>query len=54
MHGVLKSMLSGDARKHLDIELIRAIKQRTRIFMTLHGGSDTADAPICAERSPRA
>jgi fructose-bisphosphate aldolase class II len=46
MHGVLKSMLSGDARKHLDIELIRAIKQRTRIFMTLHGGSDTADADL--------
>ena len=26
MHGVLKSMLSGDARKHLNIERIRAIK----------------------------
>ena len=46
MHGVLKSMLSGDARKHLDIERIRAIKERTRIFMTLHGGSDTADADL--------
>jgi len=46
MHGVLKSMLSGDSRKHLDIERIRAIKQRTRIFMTLHGGSDTADADL--------
>jgi fructose-bisphosphate aldolase, class II len=46
MHGVLKSMLSGDARKHLDIERIRAIKDRTRIFMTLHGGSDTADADL--------
>jgi fructose-bisphosphate aldolase class II len=44
MHGVLKSMVSGGARKHLDIERIRAIKERTRIFMTLHGGSDTADA----------
>ena len=46
MHGVLKSMLSGDVRKHLDIERIRAIKERTRIFMTLHGGSDTADADL--------
>jgi fructose-bisphosphate aldolase, class II len=46
MHGVLKSMLRGDARKHLDIELIRAIKERARIFMTLHGGSDTADADL--------
>jgi len=48
MHGVLKSMLSGDARKHLDIERIRAIKERARIFMTLHGGSDTADADFRA------
>ena len=46
MHGVLKSMLTGDARKHLDIERIQAIKERTRIFMTLHGGSDTADADL--------
>jgi fructose-bisphosphate aldolase class II len=46
MHGVLKSMLSGGARKHLDIERIRAIKERTRIFMTLHGGSDTADGDL--------
>jgi fructose-bisphosphate aldolase class II len=30
----------------LDIERIRAIKERTRIFMTLHGGSDTADADL--------
>jgi fructose-bisphosphate aldolase class II len=48
MHGVLKSMLSGDDRKHLNIERIRAIKERTRIFMTLHGGSDTADADLRA------
>ncbi len=48
MHGVLKSMLSGEARKHLNIERIRAIKERTRIFMTLHGGSDTADVDLRA------
>jgi len=46
MHGVLKSMLSGDERKHLDIGRIRAIKQATRMPMTLHGGSDTADADL--------
>jgi fructose-bisphosphate aldolase, class II len=46
MHGVLKSMLSGDTRKHLDIARIQAIKDRTRMFMTLHGGSDTADADL--------
>jgi len=46
MHGVLKSMLSGELRKHLDIARIRAIKERTGIFMTLHGGSDTADADL--------
>jgi len=46
MHGVLKSMLSGDARKHLNVERIRSIKGRVRIFMTLHGGSDTADADL--------
>src|SRR5580698_1775663 len=48
MHGVLKSMLSGDTRKHLNIERIRAIKERKQIFMTLHGGSDTADADLRA------
>jgi fructose-bisphosphate aldolase class II len=46
MHGVLKSMLSGDAKKRLNIERIRAIKERTRIFMTLHGASDTADGDL--------
>ena len=43
MHGMLKSMLTGGIRKRLDIERIRAIKAETRIFMTLHGASGTAD-----------
>lgn len=43
MHGMLKSMVSGDARKRLDIERIRAIKANARIFMTLHGASGTDD-----------
>lgn len=43
MHGMLKSMVAGEARKRLDIERIRAIKAETRIFMTLHGASGTDD-----------
>jgi ketose-bisphosphate aldolase len=43
MHGMLKSMIAGDARKRLDIERIRAIKESTGIFMTLHGASGTDD-----------
>jgi len=43
MHGLLKSMVDGDAKKRLDIERIRAIKAATRIFMTLHGASGTDD-----------
>jgi fructose-bisphosphate aldolase class II len=43
MHGMLKSMVAGNARKRLDIQRIRAIKAEARIFMTLHGGSGTAD-----------
>ena len=43
MHGMLKSMVAGDAKKRLDIERIREIKAATRIFMTLHGGSGTDD-----------
>lgn len=47
MHGMLKSMVTGDAKKHLDIERIRAIKAATSgIFMTLHGGSGTDDNDI--------
>jgi fructose-bisphosphate aldolase, class II len=43
MHGMLKSMVAGKTRKRLDIERIRAIKEETRIFMTLHGASGTDD-----------
>jgi fructose-bisphosphate aldolase, class II len=43
MHGMLKSMVAGDAKKHLDIERIRAIREATHMFMTLHGASGTAD-----------
>jgi fructose-bisphosphate aldolase, class II len=46
MHGMLKSMVTGDVRKRLDIERIRAIKTEARVFMTLHGGSGTADEDL--------
>jgi fructose-bisphosphate aldolase, class II len=43
MHGLLPSMVRGETQKRLNIELIKQIKQKTRIFLTLHGGSGTAD-----------
>ena len=43
MHGMLTSMVSGEAQKHLDINRIAAIRDATGIFMTLHGGSGTND-----------
>jgi fructose-bisphosphate aldolase class II len=43
MHGLLKEMATGDMRKHLDIALIAEIKKACGIYMTLHGGSGTAD-----------
>jgi len=43
MHGMLKSMVLGKARKHLDIERIAQIKQAAGVFLTLHGGSGTDD-----------
>jgi fructose-bisphosphate aldolase, class II len=46
MHGMLKSMVARSAKKRLDIERIRAIKAETRIFMTLHGASATADEDL--------
>lgn len=46
MHGMLKSMVAGETRKHLDIARIREIKAATWIFMTLHGASGTADEDL--------
>lgn len=43
MHGLLQSMVSGEIQKHLNIALIEQIKLSTGKFMTLHGGSGTAD-----------
>ncbi len=48
MHGLLPSMVRGETQKRLDIERIRQIKQQTRVFLTLHGGSGTADQDFVA------
>ena len=43
MHGLLKSMVTGEEKKRLNIQRIREIKSATGIFLTLHGGSGTDD-----------
>ena len=48
MHGLLPSMVRGEVHKRLDIERIRQIKQKCGTFLTLHGGSGTADADFLA------
>jgi len=46
MHGMLRSMVRGETKKHLDIERISAIKKAARVFLTLHGGSGTDDEDL--------
>ena len=43
MHGLLRSMVRGEAEKRLDVKRIEAIKAATGVFLTLHGGSGTND-----------
>ena len=43
MHGMLKSMVQGKAKKRLNIERIAKIKKAAGVFLTLHGGSGTDD-----------
>jgi len=43
MHGMLKSMIGGQTKKHLDIPRIAQIKDAAQIPLTLHGGSGTDD-----------
>jgi fructose-bisphosphate aldolase, class II len=43
MHGMLKSMVDGKTKKHVNPARIAAIKSATRIPLTLHGGSGTDD-----------
>jgi fructose-bisphosphate aldolase class II len=42
-HGLLRRMLEGTVRKHLDIDRISSIRQAAGIPLTLHGGSGTDD-----------
>src|SRR5882757_3825271 len=46
MHGMLRSMVQGETKKHLDIERISGIKKAARTFLTLHGGSGTDDEDL--------
>jgi fructose-bisphosphate aldolase, class II len=46
MHGLLKSMLQGETKKHLDIARIAQIKGAVQIPLTLHGGSGTDDEDL--------
>ena len=46
MHGMLRSMVNGETKKHLEIERIKGIKQAAGVFLTLHGGSGTDDADL--------
>lgn len=46
MHGMVRSMVKGEARKHLDIERIAQIKSAAQIPLTLHGGSGTDDEDL--------
>lgn len=43
MHGLLEKMVTGEVHKRLDIARIGEIKKACGTFMTLHGGSGTAD-----------
>jgi len=42
-HGMRMSMITGNEKKHLDIERIGEIKKATGVPLTLHGGSGTSD-----------
>ncbi|MGZ3508003.1 MAG: class II fructose-bisphosphate aldolase [Vulcanimicrobiaceae bacterium] len=48
MHGMLRSMVSGETQQYLDIHRIRKIKAATGAFLTLHGASGTNDADLAA------
>jgi len=46
MHGMLKSMVRGETKKHLDIARIGQIKSAIQVPLTLHGGSGTDDEDL--------
>ncbi len=40
---MLKTMVTGETKKHLDVDRIARIKDAVQIPLTLHGGSGTDD-----------
>jgi fructose-bisphosphate aldolase class II len=48
MHGLLKTMVRGDAEKRLDTARIAEIRKAAGTFLTLHGGSGTNSADLQA------
>lgn len=46
MHGMLRGMVRGEAHKRLNIGRISALKAAAGVFMTLHGGSGTAEEDL--------
>jgi fructose-bisphosphate aldolase class II len=46
MHGMLQSMVQGEAGKRLDLPRISQIKSATGALITLHGGSGTDDEDL--------
>jgi fructose-bisphosphate aldolase, class II len=46
MHGMLKSMVQGQAKKRLQIDRIAEIKRAVQMPLTLHGGSGTDDEDL--------
>lgn len=45
-HGMLQSMVKGEAKKRLDIKRILEIKRASGSLLTLHGGSGTNDRDL--------
>jgi fructose-bisphosphate aldolase class II len=45
-HGLSRSMIQGEAQKHLNIDRIEEIRKATGLFMTLHGASGTNDGDL--------
>jgi fructose-bisphosphate aldolase, class II len=45
-HGMVQAMVHGNLKKRLDLERIHEIKQASKTFLTLHGGSGTEDSDL--------
>jgi len=46
MHGLLRSMVDGETRKHLNVQRIHEIKMASGALLTLHGASGSEDADL--------